>query len=124
MSEISIKSPNPWLKSHTSSESLETKDLTPPKKKTHRAGSVTSGCHAFGLVAITGSNVNLLSRNDEAEMGPKLNWLVVWTPLKNISQLGWLFPIYGKTKNVPNHQPVNAGEEGFNSHGGTPKWMG
>ena len=33
------------------------------------------------------------------------NWLVVWTPLKNISQLGLLFPIYGKIKNVPNHQP-------------------
>ena len=33
------------------------------------------------------------------------HWLVVWTPLKNISQLGWLFPIYGKIKNVPNHQP-------------------
>ena len=32
-------------------------------------------------------------------------WLVVWTPLKNISQLGWLLPIYGKIKNVPNHQP-------------------
>ena len=28
------------------------------------------------------------------------------TPLKNISQLGWLFPIYGKIQNVPNHQPV------------------
>ena len=31
------------------------------------------------------------------------------TPLKNvryISQLGSLFPIYGKIKNVPNHQPV------------------
>ena len=28
-------------------------------------------------------------------------WLVVWTLLKNISQLGW----YGKIKNVPNHQP-------------------
>ena len=27
-----------------------------------------------------------------------LFWLVVWTPLKNISQLGWLFPIYGKIK--------------------------
>ena len=26
--------------------------------------------------------------------------------LKNISQLGWLFPIYAKLKNVPNHQPV------------------
>ena len=35
-----------------------------------------------------------------------LYWLVVWTPLKNISQLGWLFPIYGKIKTVPNHQPV------------------
>ena len=35
-------------------------------------------------------------------------WLVVSTPLKNISQLGWLFPIYyGKIKNVPNHQPDN-----------------
>jgi hypothetical protein len=33
-------------------------------------------------------------------------WLVVSIPLKNISQLGWLFPIYGKIKNVPNHQPV------------------
>jgi hypothetical protein len=34
------------------------------------------------------------------------NWLVVSTPLKNMSQLG-LFPIYGKIKNVPNHQPDN-----------------
>ena len=32
-------------------------------------------------------------------------WLVVSTPLKDISQLGLLFPIYGKQKNVPNHQP-------------------
>jgi hypothetical protein len=30
---------------------------------------------------------------------------VVSTPPKNISQLGLLFPIYGKIKNVPNHQP-------------------
>ena len=33
-------------------------------------------------------------------------WLVVSTPLKNISQVGWLFPIYGQMKNVPNHQSV------------------
>ena len=26
------------------------------------------------------------------------NCLVVWIPLKHISQLGWLFPIYGKTR--------------------------
>jgi hypothetical protein len=32
-------------------------------------------------------------------------WLVVSTPLKNISQLGWFFPIYRKIKNVPNLQP-------------------
>ena len=32
-------------------------------------------------------------------------WLVVSTPLKNINQLGWLFPISWKIKNVPNHQP-------------------
>jgi len=29
------------------------------------------------------------------------------TPLKNMSQLGLLFPIYGNIKHVPNHQPVN-----------------
>ena len=45
------------------------------------------------------------------------NWLVVWTPLKNISQLGWLFPIYGKIKNVPNHQPDK-------NWGGTLKFHG
>ena len=32
-------------------------------------------------------------------------WLVVLTILKNISQLGLLFPIYEKIKTVPNHQP-------------------
>ena len=33
-------------------------------------------------------------------------WLVVSTPLKNIGQLGLLFPISGKMKKVQNHQPV------------------
>ena len=34
------------------------------------------------------------------------NWLVVWTPLKKTSQLGWLFPNICKHKiDVPNHQP-------------------
>ena len=44
-------------------------------------------------------------------------WLVVWTPLKNISQLGWLFPIYGKIKNVPNHQPVYCAHANGTNHG-------
>ena len=35
-------------------------------------------------------------------------WWVVSQPLSNIfySQLGWPFPIHGKIKNVPKHQPV------------------
>ena len=32
---------------------------------------------------------------------------MVSTPLRNISPLGLLFPIYGKIKNVPNHQPAS-----------------
>ena len=42
------------------------------------------------------------------QSGEKLDmyWLVVSTPLKNISPLGLLFPISGKIKKVPNHQPV------------------
>ena len=33
-----------------------------------------------------------------------IKWLVVRTPLKNHSQLGWLFPVHGKMINVPKHQ--------------------
>ena len=47
------------------------------------------------------------STNTKCNRKVMKNWLVVSTPLKNISQLGWLFPIYGKIKNVPNHQPEN-----------------
>ena len=36
----------------------------------------------------------------------ELLWYSAWTSLTNISQLGWLFPIYGTRKHVPNHQPV------------------
>ena len=53
-------------------------------------------------------------------------WLVVWTPLKNISQLGWLFPIYGKIKNVPNHQPAMAAwkkkRSGHSTNTMSPSW--
>ena len=50
--------------------------------------------------------INILFNTAVGQVIRYLIWLVVWTPLKNISQLGWLFPIYGKIKNVPNHQPV------------------
>ena len=35
------------------------------------------------------------------------NWLVVWTPLKNISQLGGLFPIDGKMFQTTNQNKVD-----------------
>ena len=52
------------------------------------------------------------------------NWLVVSPPLKNISQLGWLFPKYGKIqfmfqttnqlcKRLPDGNPQNATEFGW-----------
>ena len=41
------------------------------------------------------------------------NCLVVSTPMKNISQMGLLFPIYGKIWNVPNHQPANSSWDAF-----------
>ena len=56
---------------------------------------------------ITG--VTMLTQFVSVAEGASLNimdWLVVSTPLKNISQLKWLFPIDGKIKHVPNHQPV------------------
>jgi hypothetical protein len=38
----------------------------------------------------------------------RLNWLVVSIPLKKYESVGMMtFPIYGKIKNVPNHQPEN-----------------
>ena len=49
---------------------------------------------AFGLnetIFMTTSQENLLLKPHYL-----LIWLVLSTPLKNISQLGWLFPIYGK----------------------------
>jgi hypothetical protein len=47
---------------------------------------------------------------------------VVSTPLKNSSQLGLLFPAYGKImkmKHVPNHQPVQVF---MGKYGGIYRW--
>ena len=64
----------------------------------------------FGSPARTGSSTLAASTvrqlDDGWINGWIIGWLVVSTPQKKrkTSQLGWLFPIYGK-KNVPNHQP-------------------
>ena len=43
-----------------------------------------------------------------------ISWLLVSTPLKNISQLGWWFPIYGKIKLM--FQSTNQISHGIPSH--------
>ena len=45
------------------------------------------------------------SRNGEEMMEFKAGWWLNRPSEKYESQLGLLFPIYGKIKHVPNHQP-------------------
>jgi len=44
---------------------------------------------------------------ESSSQNGKISWLVVSTPLKNISQIGSSSQLLGKIKNVPNHQPVS-----------------
>jgi len=48
---------------------------------------------------------NIYTSKGKANSSTSLTQDGVSTPLKNISQLGLLFPIHGKTKNDPNHEP-------------------
>jgi hypothetical protein len=53
------------------------------------------------------------------------NWLLVSTPLKNISQLGWLFPIYGKmfqTTNQLSMKLVDLGHRWRTPIPHSPQW--
>ena len=46
------------------------------------------------------------------QLQPVINLVGGFNPSEKYeSQLGWLFPIYGKIKNVPNHQPVNDADQ-------------
>ena len=55
--------------------------------------------------------------NQSGVFATKSIWLVVWTPLKNISQSGWLFPIYGKIKFMATKPPTRYTSQ-------TPQWNG
>ena len=82
----------------------------PPLKNEACAASWNQGHHPkTGLKNTTTINTQRTYKHRASWKNnhKKLVWLVVWTPLKNMSQLGWLFPIYGKIKNVPNHQPAS-----------------
>ena len=51
---------------------------------------------------------NTLLHSSMATSNPQFlaGWWLGHPSEKHESQLGWLFPIYGKIKNVPNHQPA------------------
>ena len=52
------------------------------------------------------NNTNNNNTNNNNTNNKNNNWLVVSTPLTNISQLGWWnSQLNGKIKHVPNHQP-------------------
>ena len=58
---------------------------------------------------INGLQINDRGQKRQVFFGLKSStgWWLTYPSEKYESQLGWLFPIYGKIKNVPNHQPVN-----------------
>jgi hypothetical protein len=67
----------------------------------------------------------------QVNVNSSINWLVVLTILKNISQWEGLSHILWKIKNVPNHQPVNVHFmlvpdivllQGSNLSAGSPKY--
>ena len=54
-----------------------------------------------------------LNQPTNGNLGHRLTWLVVSNPLKNISQLGRLSPIYGKIKS---HVPVTTNQWLYHSY--------
>ena len=80
-----------------------------PRKRSKYSQVWFPGGKRPSLIILSGEKNNLdlqvyscldLQTMASTESLPMTIWLVVWTPLKNISQLGWLSPIYGKIKNV------------------------
>ena len=119
MRQVVLRAANhPQKKHHAHSH----KGFNIPETNLNRSHSPKIGaifykkCHNFSEIHTSISHASSLHEN----------WLVVWTPLKNISQLGWLFPTEWTNKShVPNHQPENSmnhsrGQIGSSLHGNAP----
>ena len=77
-----------------------------------RAGKVSTPRDAVYACRLTwrislhrGFGLRELRQGKPENLRGNYGWLVISTLLKNFSQLGWVFPICRKIKNVPNHQP-------------------
>ena len=62
-------------------------------------------CRQLNPLAINTKLHKLCIRSTERRYCIVTGWWLGHPSEKYESQLGWLFPIYGKIKNVPNHQP-------------------
>ena len=94
------------------STSISLNPSNPDKSQKNKKHMFENACSTIFLLTVfiplgvPKNNVHVLPQLINTLSQTGLIWLVVWNHLKNTSQLGWLFPIYGKIKNVPNHQPV------------------
>ena len=68
------------------------------KRRAVREGAKASRWGMPG--GVTKFNIFLV-RRDDTHTHIHITWLMVWTPLKNISQLGWLFLKNGKCSKPP-----------------------
>ena len=71
------------------------------------SGAEVVPCKALRMASAAVGSCQVIDLKNDQQMGffkPQIDQVGGWpTPLEN--QLGWFFPIYGKIKNVPNHQP-------------------
>ena len=58
------------------------------------------------ITITTRPNFNITYLKNHSNNDNNKDWLVVSIPLNNISQLGWLFPIYGKIKVIFQSPPT------------------
>ena len=72
--------------------------VTNTQKSPAKAPRIVATNPLLGAIRKLSSAVAAPRRLEACQPSLVMFWLVVWTPLKNISQLGWLFPIYGKIK--------------------------
>ena len=104
-----------WVKAEAKTPRACSPNISVPGLLLHQHGHGVQ--HSFHQQSTSSRGPPTCVRSDHAGQDPgqwkiagtcwNLIWLVVDLPLwKFMSQLGWFFPIYGKIKNVPDHQPV------------------
>ena len=75
--------------------------------RSHRRCQEVAKCPCYFVLFNHHPNMEIMkSRSANQTATTNAGWWLGHPSEKYESQLGWLFPIYGKIKNVPNHQPA------------------